>query len=178
MPTMGDTSENASANADRSVKSRTGVWDRSDTAVCSGAISVMSVCFLCVVRYGILGVARCGPRDPVRRVGQDRLRTWPRDQAEPRDVLRHLADGGDPESWEGSHPVNQQLKGAGTGRPAGEERVTGEHECGANRVHGLQLEGPHLQCLGRALDHAGSDQVGQESVLLPVVKTPPGGDLD
>src|SRR5215475_4671918 len=170
MPTMGDTSENASANADRSVKSLTGVCDRSATVACSGAISVMTGSFL--------GAVSCRARDPVRGLWQDRLRARPRPQVEPGDVPRHLADGGDPEPWQGAHLVDQKLEGTGTRRAARQERMTGEYERCADRMHRLEFERPHLEHFEGALDHAGTDQVRQERVLLPVVEPPERGDLD
>src|SRR6266568_6406302 len=110
MPTIGDTSEKARANADRSVKSRTGVWDRSGATAWSGAISAMPVSFLAAVA--------CGERDPVGRIGQDRLRAGPRSQVEAGDLAGDVADGGDPQSGQLGHPLDQPLDRPGAGRSA------------------------------------------------------------
>src|ERR1700761_6316104 len=115
MPTIGDTSENASANADLSVKSLTGVADKSVVSTDPGAMLVIRGSFL----------------DPVRRLGQDRLRARARGQVQAFHVPGNLAEGGDPEAGQLLHAVDQLLEGVGAGGAAGEERMAGEDVGGA-----------------------------------------------
>src|SRR5450759_3372482 len=128
MPTIGETSEKASANADHSVKSRTGVLDRSTAASGAGAASVMGSLPSLVRASG----ARAS--DPVGVRGQNRLWARPRGQTQGAAVLGDRADCRDPQAGEGLHPLDQLLQRLGACRPAGHERVTTQDERGAEAL--------------------------------------------
>src|SRR5712675_1680284 len=118
MPTMGETSENASANAERSVKSRTGCPGSTVVVADSGrpalAISDMAVLFSQCGNHepgdGDSRVNRGGwsavrTRDPVRILGKHGLRAGPGGQVQRADVARDLADRGDPEPVQRLHAL-------------------------------------------------------------------------
>src|SRR4051794_10591278 len=179
MPTIGETSENARANADLSVKSRTGVFSSSDFWTGIALASAMSVPFwawLLVVR-GSACDGRRGRGHPVSGLRQHGAGDASRRQPEGRGVRGHIADRGDPDTTQGVHPVEEPVQHLRPGGAPGHERVAAQRESGAQSVHRLEFERPHLEHLGRALDHARTDEVGQERVLLPVVQPPPHRDL-
>src|SRR6266705_2097871 len=178
MPTIGDTSENARANAERRLKSLTGVCDRSVMTAGSGGASAMSVPFF--TRSSICWASTAGARagDPVGGVGQYWLRAGARGQVEAGHMAGDGAERCYPQPGQLGHPLDQPLERAGPAGTAGQERVAGQRVRGADLVVGLEFEQPHLQRLGRALDDPGPDQVGQERVLLPVIEPPPDRNLD
>ena len=93
-------------------------------------------------------------------------------------VLGDFGHGGHPHAVHGLDPADQLLQGHGFGRPAGDERMVGQHEAAPGRVVRLGFERPHLQDLGRAFDDAAAGHAGVERVLLPVVQCPVDRDLD
>ena len=89
-----------------------------------------------------------------------------------------LLQRGGPHVRAGDHVGHQLVQLLRPRRPAGQERVVGEHPAATHRPQPLELALPELAGLARGLDQPGAGDVRQVAVLLPVIEGPLDRDLD